>query len=232
MTERPILFSTPMIKSILAGKKTATRRIVKPQPPDDAGALQVGRYAPTKVDRNGLEYPGEEIFGATTLDGEWGVPCPFGGPGDRLWVREAFARREGVVYRADLPDEDEARDWRPSIFMPRELSRITLTIKDVRVERLQEITEAAALTEGVEPRMSSESWTGYDPKTESHPTAFARKTLEHAGCIELKHHPPRELASAREEFRRLWEALNYKKCGWETNPLVWVVEFTADIRRS
>lgn len=90
MKERPILFSAPMVRSRLAGTKTQTRRPVKPQPPQDVGAILSGLYHPTVVDRHGEEQPGPETFGAYSEDGRWASRCPYGQPGDRLWVREAF----------------------------------------------------------------------------------------------------------------------------------------------
>lgn len=126
MKERPILFSGPMVRAILDGRKTQTRRVVKP--------------------RQGM------------LDDWTGLPCPYGKPGDRLWVRETcyFEQPHGeVIYRAD-PGSEKALDpeftglrWRPSIHMPRWASRITLEIVNVRVERLQDIRVDDARAEGV-----------------------------------------------------------------------------------
>lgn len=136
--ERPILFSGPMVRAILAGTKTQTRRVVKVEP----GKLDVG------------ENPA----------------CPYGVPGgSRLWVRETWyddnATRDAepiptshddfIHYRADGEAHDQFEEldgflrWRPSIFMPRWASRITLEVTEVRVERLQEITEADAWAEGI-----------------------------------------------------------------------------------
>lgn len=151
MKERPILFSGPMVRALLAGTKTQTRRIVKDQDPfDDFETLP----------------PLSATFG----------PCPCGEAGDRLWVKETFR------LRADQDDKPPREDWwksgawydaaeprpfpsgcgggpgklRPSIFMPRWASRITLEISDVRVERLQAITEEDAKAEGVEARRTDE----------------------------------------------------------------------------
>lgn len=154
MTERPILFSGPMVRAILDGRKTQTRRIVKPQPHEECGPIEVGHYHPTVIDRHGDEQPGAEIFGAYSLDGEWGAKCPHGQPGDRLWVREAFALADdyevdrvlnpgGVFYRATHSPADDTSRWRPSIHMPRWASRLTLEVTDVRVERVQDISEKA-----------------------------------------------------------------------------------------
>lgn len=149
MAERPILFSGPMVRAILDGRKTQTRRIVKPQPHGDCAAIEVGLYHPVVIDRHGDEQPGAEIFGAYSLDGEWGVKCPYGMPADRVWVRETWIPSDmgGFHYRAT--DEVLPCIWRPSIHMPRKASRLTLEITAVRVERLQDISEADARAEGL-----------------------------------------------------------------------------------
>ena len=125
MKERPILFSGEMVRAILDGRKAQTRRTVK-------GSIVVGDpYCP---------------------------PCPYGAQGCRLWVRETFAYTDqhinyepGWVYRATDPDwsEMEGFKWKPSIFMPRAASRITLEVERISVERLQDITEEDARAEGV-----------------------------------------------------------------------------------
>ena len=146
MKERPILMSGAMVRAILDGSKTQTRRIVKPQP-------EHGIIPCAWVDTLWAE-----------LDAKGGCRChmapvrfPYGAPGDRLWVRETFAHHFGELrYRADeSPDSYYygAKGWKPSIFMPRALSRITLEITGVRVERVQDISEDDAWAEGVEPPM-------------------------------------------------------------------------------
>lgn len=205
MSERPILFSAPMVRAILGGRKTQTRRIVKPQPPADCAPIRVGEFHPTVIDRWGDEAPGASIFGAYDLDGEWGVRCPYGQPGDLLWVREAWARDDEdgcVMYRADVGKGGDADDWergrvegapryrwRPSIHMPRWASRITLEIVAVRVERLNDISEADAEAEG-------------------------------AGIPLVGHDDD----FCRWEFRALWESIN-DPGSWPANSWVWVIEF-------
>jgi hypothetical protein len=137
MKERPILFSAPMVRAILEGRKTQTRRIVKPQPDG------------IRAKFHHFDFVGQAVF----TDGSY-VQCPYGKPGDRLWVRESFSRSPlGVLYRADFVKTARASRWgdrwRPSIHMPRVASRILLEITDVRVERLNEITEKDASAEGV-----------------------------------------------------------------------------------
>jgi hypothetical protein len=175
--ERPILFSAPMVRALLEGRKTQTRRKLKRQP-IDGDALEIGMFAPTIVDRHGEEGPGKEGWGASS---EYEcIPCPYGKPGDRLWVRETFGvwRRTSFEYeefeqgRDALcgmtlaewkvergPQElqfcyraDRDTTWFPSIHMPRWASRLTLEITEVRVQRLQEITTAEAISEGFESR--------------------------------------------------------------------------------
>lgn len=167
MKERPILFSGSMVRAILDGKKTQTRRIIKP-PPYAEWMPEVGVYHPTIFDRHGEAFPGDPVFGAA--DEVDGRPCPYGQPGDRLWVRETFADEppgllsDGlsgrVVYRADYNEADYNEEWHsapdrvdkwtPSIHMPRWASRISLHIKEIRVERLQDISEEDALAEGLQ----------------------------------------------------------------------------------
>jgi hypothetical protein len=146
--ERPILFSGPMIRALLDGTKTQTRRVVKPQPyAAEAPAMKARVYR-----------PGVAIFGVladAAVGDEW--VCPYGSNGERLWVREAFAfaledgrvgpRPDSAIYRAD-DNDGWAHGWKPSIHMPRFASRILLEITDVRVERLQDISEADARAEG------------------------------------------------------------------------------------
>ncbi|PJO24861.1 hypothetical protein [Burkholderia glumae] len=231
MKERPILFSAPMVRATLDGRKTQTRRVVKHQPPDDVAPITVARYHPTIIDRHGDEAPGDEVFGAYSEDGVWGCKCPYGEPGDRLWVRETwsadFARHypcERVWYAADddRRHDIEVREgvrgifspesnlhvpfrWRPSIHMPRALSRITLEITGVRVERLRAISESDAIAEGVEQIATTSCdnavWMDY---------AFP---LSGKGFL-----------SPGYAFKTLWESINGAG-SWDANPWIWVIEF-------
>lgn len=139
--ERPILFSGPMIRAILADRKTQTRRIVK--------------------------VPGGHVFDFMDLT----KPRAYR-PGDRLWVRETWAKAgevgDRVEYRADNPDPESAR-WRPCIHMPRWASRITLEVTGVCIDRLQRISEADAKAEGVDPYEQ--------PCGPAHPHALAFREL-------------------------------------------------------
>ena len=186
MKERPILFSAPMVRAILAGQKTQTRRVVKPQPdPGCVGHFGLGNPFVRTAERN--------------------VGCPYGQPGDRLWVRETWrefidsecvdgVRHElgrDVLYRADGDSSKFA--WRPSIFMPRWASRINLEVVHVRVEKLQDISEADAIAEGAPGGHGSIP--GY---------LYA--------------------ATPHEHYRHIWESINGTG-SWDANPWVWVVEF-------
>lgn len=190
--ERPILFTGPMVQAILDGRKSQTRRVVKPQP-DDRPGIDCTRLLFKRKDGSPL---------VDTAAEEAAFMCPYGLRGDRLWVRETFLIVGGeadhrIVYRAsnDGPDEWVSPVWRPSIFMPRWASRITLEITGVRVERLQEITKADCLAEGIEYMpaaaaiMNTSVWT-FDAA-----------------------------------FRAGWNKINGKRAPWANNPWVWVVEF-------
>lgn len=146
---RPILFKGAMVRAILSGQKTQTRRIMKHQPRDDYTEIRV-------------EYPHGRAMATYRAfpDGgsaRWGIcECPYGKIGDRLYVREQFGIADigdsvGYVYRATDPDWQlsDGWKWRPSIHMPRAASRITLEITGVRVERVADISEGDAYSEGV-----------------------------------------------------------------------------------
>jgi hypothetical protein len=149
MKERPILFSGPMVKAILGGSKTQTRRVAKPPrgPIDPPKGWYLAHY------QNSGEW---STWANETACGTLRIYNPHGKIGDRLWVKETFLNnaldgyKPVYFYRADDDDKPEDRNWRPSIFMPRSAARITLEITGVRVERLQEISEADAMAEGVD----------------------------------------------------------------------------------
>lgn len=191
--EKPILFSAPMVRAILAGRKTVTRRIVKPQPSEIDGVLQAGNAALLAA-----------IFGRTPTsdDVEAMKPrCPYGAPGDRLWVKETFARgRAYVIYRADCVDDRPSANtddwnevdpdrWRAAIHLPRVYSRITLEVVSVRAERVQDITEADCAAEGIET-----------------------------------HFQGQPISGLRHEFAALWDSINGEG-SWASNPWVWRIEF-------
>lgn len=213
-----------MVRAILEGRKTQTRRIVKPQP-NYVIDSQCRTYEPALVDRHGDLYPGPEVFGFYNEEHGW--KCPYGQPGDRLWVREAWGihagpgvtctpsygpcvpRKEGgftpAVFRAGTENNAWGMygppKWRPSIHMPRTASRITLEIVSVRVERLQNITEEDAEAEGV---------------TVTPVADLASRVLVFQG---KGIHAPAVVA-----YADLWCRINGPDA-WLSNPWVWVVEF-------
>jgi hypothetical protein len=196
MKERSILFSAPMVRALLAGTKTQTRRIIK-RPLNHPGRTVYTYYGPGK---NNPAHASVAIAnGPDSPDGsDEKVRCPYGAAGDRLWVRETWAPRDQqalkqrdramLYYRADGEREHETDGkWRPSIFMPRWASRITLEVTGVRVEQLQEITESDAKAEGVDPVVA-------------------------------------KLPTHRDAYRSLWGEINGAG-SWDENPWVWVIEF-------
>ena len=150
MPDRPILFSAPMVRALLDGRKHQTRRVLKPQPIWDNGAIGIEDKA------------GRWVF-CSNSDASFaeGLPrsrfkMPYA-PGDRLWVKEGcgWLSRYGYRYRADDADMTDyiasgMLRWRSPIHMPRRASRLTLTVTEVRVQRLQEISGADAMAEGVQ----------------------------------------------------------------------------------
>ncbi|MBT0725114.1 hypothetical protein HH682_11950 [Rosenbergiella sp. S61] len=200
--ERGIIFNGEMVRAILSGRKTQTRRIITPQP-----ELTVG---------SGFSWKGA-IFGAGSDDRETNrnfahVRCPFGKVGDRLWVRETFTfgmcTESTLAYRATHKPSDlqegwyETIKWRPSIHMPRWASRITLEITDIRVERLQDISTRDALAEGLHQLPASGRY-------------CLAPGMQYFG--EVSH-------SSKEVYSWLWESI-YGQDSWQSNPFVWVVEF-------
>ena len=216
MKERPILFKGEMVRAVLEGRKTQTRRVIKPQ---------YGHEWKETCDKGYWISSNDE---GTTIFKR----CPYGSPGDRLWVRETWARvwkgdgcpyggpcSKGpcdgcnIEYRADTggapyPGEwpadevcDETPKWKPSIHMPRWASRIILEVHYVRVERVQEISREDARAEGV---LTKEMMEAEDNKT----SAF-RIVNDPVGL-----------------FRSLWDSINAKRgYSWDSNPWVCVVEF-------
>lgn len=207
MKERPIHFSGPMVRAVLEGQKTQTRRIVNPQP---------WGYEPSLNGRGLWEFCDDD-----EPDEKHHVfKCPYGMPGDRLWVRETWkygwtpACGHGIFYRADehfkcfntdgygdayrtivakYGNDFRKEPWRPSIHMPRWGSRITLEVTGVRVERLQEITIGDIVAEGIDPSC--------DVAAERHNRVSGGAYVE------------------------LWDSIYGKKHPWASNPWVWVIEF-------
>ncbi|HDT2130034.1 TPA: hypothetical protein RCG87_001774 [Enterobacter roggenkampii] len=193
-----------MVRAILDGRKTQTRRIMKVQPSDGFHPTHNGYdldlnahwYTPGVVDKNGCLQPAKkDVFGVA--DENEGYTCPFGAVGDRIWVRETFcavpdheepAGCSALLYAAD--GNGPYGKWTPSIHMPRWASRLTLEITGVRVERLRDLSEDDAKSEGITPSSG-----GVLPGWEY-----------------------------RINFRDLWMSI-YGADNWEANPWVWVIEF-------
>lgn len=213
MKERPILFSGPMVRAILEGRKSQTRRVIK----NATGAFWDHAGWRPVVDGGRVDR-WEDVDGRLAPIGA-GAPrptCPYGEPGDRLWVRESLWHDDGmsamqptsIKYAADVidPRPDQffpVENWRkvPSIHMPRWASRITLEVKAVRVERVQDISAADAMAEGVAlPSV---------PVTE-----INKRPFDAGNC-----------RAAVEAFARLWDLINGNAHPWASNPWVWVVEF-------
>lgn len=209
MKERPILFSGPMVRAILEGRKTQTRRLVRLVP--DKSELNGWRHA-TRVDWH-ERYGWAAYSAGCSRVSEW-FASPHGMPGDRLWVRETFTHITGngirVHYRADgeptdsegraLPTEPGLPRWRPSIFMRRRESRITLELTEVRVQRLQEISDDDARAEGVDIRKPAPAKVNGEP-----------------GVVQFFNH--------RDAFAYLWNVINGKRSPWASNPWVWALTF-------
>ncbi|GAB3233180.1 hypothetical protein GCM10027346_20960 [Hymenobacter seoulensis] len=221
-----------MVRALLAGTKTQTRRIMKPQPTDFVSELDQSRTGVPIVSCGPIREPGlPDLFHGKE------VKCPYGQPGDRLWVREGFRyvitnagtcdARYDVQYAADdafaglgamhpawlenavarntwkgIGTSLEFQGWKPSIHIPRKASRILLEIVSVRVERLQDISHEDAVAEGIE---QTEAWGG-DWTWYQDYTDDSNQLL------------------ARDSYRSLWAKINGPE-SWKANPWVWVVEF-------
>ncbi|HBW0103381.1 TPA: hypothetical protein MEB29_000284 [Klebsiella aerogenes] len=238
MTERGMIFNGEMVRALLSGRKTQTRRIMKPQPePCPRG----GHWWPSNVFKTMLHIEEEMQNGKGGWGGLVGDACPFGDVGDRIWVRETWGAvsheldEDGriqpwtpdrpatvihempfgngyysghAIYAADgdftWGDDDGYEDgrscWKPSIHMPRAASRILLEITDVRVERLNAISEEDARAEGIID----------------------------GGCLNCGEPEPCGCANpepdATDAFAYLWQSI-YGQENWNANPWVWVIEF-------
>lgn len=198
MKERPILFSTEMVRAILDGRKTQTRRV---KSLEEINLNPVNwRY----VAKLGGSWEDKANYVYRFLNNVFhplNIVCPYGEPGDRLWVRETWQKRLvesggfGYTYKANDHPFDKATKWKPSIFMPREACRILLEVTDVRVERLQDISEEDAMAEGI-----------------SLPN-YAEQAIK-----DVQYPEPSAI------YAELWESINGKG-SWEKNPWVWVVSF-------
>ncbi|WP_205520003.1 hypothetical protein [Pyxidicoccus caerfyrddinensis] len=221
MRERPLLFLAPMVLAILAGRKTVTRRVLTASFPPVGKRVPGPAYERASMTNDAALLKGDNVEPLT-------VVCPYGQPGDRLWVKETWRpaasslgqrigwrityAADGAVLFSDLARVDAA--WRcpaaakrgnvTPLFMPRWASRLTLEVVSVRVERLHDITEEDARAEGVERHPTENGWRNYEP--EPHFEGVAYHT------------------TARESFASLWRFLNGAE-SWDASPWVWRVEF-------
>ena len=230
MTDKPILFSAPMVLALLEGRKTQTRRVLKL--PTQGEYTYRGGWEPTTnggggvftFGKNGERIPCPETIGiwnqttGTYVDAPWQI-------GDRLWVREAFTQvgeQEWLLYRADGYESECARHgfdksypaeklvkWKSPIFMARAFSRLTLTVTGVKIQRLQDINEEDAIEEGVELDRCCGS-----PHREGFPSS---------SCCGQP-----DMTDPVEEYRILWNNIN-GPCSWDENP--WVIALTFDVHR-
>jgi hypothetical protein len=219
MTERPILFSAPMVRALLDGSKTQTRRMVKPQPGEHhwqtmpGYALRVSDPVACTDGRMHVRFH-HTIPQNPHWDKAGDASCPYGKPGDHLWVREAW--RAPLAYELTKPSNIppgtplsyeadgggnlprlNAGKLRPSMFMPRWASRTTLEITGVRLERLQDISDADCIAEGI----------GLNPSAAGVTLTF-----------------PPGASACKAGYQALWEQLNGPE-SWAANPHVWVIEF-------
>ncbi len=211
--ERPLLMTSSMVRATLNDSKSQTRRLQDldriNQSPDDWEFLGVS-VAPRKnkdlVSTARFRHKsGEEVA----------IGCRYGKPGNLLWIRETWGEiysggytligcSDCVAYRADGTELQSGQKWKPSIFMPRWACRIVLEITDIRVERLQEISESDAIGEGVE--RSGDGWKCYG-NCPAHSEGYDKRS------------------SATASYMSLWDSINDATCPWISNPFVWVVEF-------
>lgn len=229
--ERGALMNGAMVRALLEGHKRQTRRPVKLSRPLFAWQ----RFTCTDGWPGFVDLPDDDpTKGASLIEScrqEPGKPCPFGNVGDRLWVRETWApmvdddtlrargpalKTDHLVYFADYPTPEsipgEGFTWRPSIHMPRWASRITLEITAVRVERLQDISEADARAEGTALPVSCEDC----PPGKCRPVY--RIPAPYTGPMEFDH-------AYRWAFSCAWDDIYRKTAAWADNPWVWVIEF-------
>lgn len=217
MAIKPILFNTEMVRAILDGRKTCTRRVIKPQPQSRlcytyAGSHKgcIGKW--TYPNRGAHEFWGEEYKLPENIKDEelskrWNPPY---NADDVLYVRETWKKApNGYYYYEDWQRNDiaDVTKWKPSIHMPKEAARIWLKVTDVRVERLQKITEDGAKAEGINEEWARSWWapTYYDPDSGGYPKY--RDTF------------------AFEIWNNTIKKSDLDRYGWDANPYVFVIEF-------
>lgn len=254
MRERPILFSGPMVRALLDGRKTQTRRVVKPNP-EWASRLPICDPSVMAADHQVWFWDGEHERAGASLD------CPYGVPGDRLWVKETWRPTTAldpcginITYAADgalrtIKDgEFGERDWTmpkaaatgnvSPLFMPRWASRLTLTITEVRAQRLQDISEADAIAEGATPRpvegAAEERWCMDWSRVGSPRFGTASLTPRDIGLSD----PQMAFANYINQLHGgpRWnfyynDATRYPQPIWDANPWVWAMTFQVEERQ-
>lgn len=187
--ERPILFCRSMVRAILEGRKTQTRRTCKVQASEDCGVY---------LRPDGF-WTYTQCKGVSVCDP---FACPYGNPGDRLWVKETFfVSGRCVVYRASVSSFIDFK-WKPSIFMPRKFSRLMLEIVRINLHPVQHISERDAIAEGV-------TW----------------RECENFDPVKIKGPYGPVSGPGRIAYQELWDRINGKKHPWISNPWVWSIEF-------
>ena len=227
MKERPILMSTPMVQAILAGRKTQTRRIVKPQP-NESFTMDYKRNIRESYGwsyQKTIEHPYLDVKSPCMNSF-----CPYGQVGDRLWVKEGWAvsshskdyvKQLEILYKTIHDDNNDRKwveldldtwakqslnnKWRSGRFMFKWASRITLEITEIRVQRLQEISEEDAEQEGI-------------IRNEQHNAIYWFEVFG-------EYHGHTQSVTRKEAYQKLWDSINGKKHPWSTSPYVWVLTF-------
>ena len=207
MAIKPILFNAEMVRAILDGRKSCTRRLVKPQP-DEKHTFPLG-FVTDSTEKKEVGCFG---FGIDECGDSIKYVKPPYQPGDTLYVRETWKKApNGYYYYEDWQRNDiaDVTKWKPSIHMPKEAARIWLKVTNVRVERLQSITVEGAIREGAEGEQCHHTNVG----------AFGCTDCMNTGWIE----PPQV------EFMQMWNSTikksDFDRYGWDANPYVWVISF-------
>lgn len=207
MAIKPILFNTEMVRAIMDGRKSCTRRMVKPQP-DEKHTYPLG-FVTDSTEKKEVGYFG---FGINEYGASIQYAKPQYQPGDILYVRETWGypislnSDKQYVFRADKIAEsgfkNDSHIWHPSIHMPKKAARIWLKVTNVRVERLQHMTDDDAEAEGA---------------------------IDNRGFIHSPENEYDRIYTAREHFIEIWDRTIKKsdidRYGWDANPWVWVIEF-------
>lgn len=244
MKERPILFSAPMIRALLDSRKTQTRRIITRLP----GFGPITEFGPSDTAGYDWHFRDKAMRWHDIDQARLLQCCPYGQLGDRLWVKETFTHVGSVdpgylLYRASDYREQcraygmdmatvppvETVKWASSIFMPRRASRILLEVVSVRVERLQDISEADAIAEGIERHATNGYWIGGPHPTDGGRKYHAAPRLAYRDLWNSinSNRPtlPRNPDSKRYARVKKWLDTHPDTTSWDANPWVWAVEF-------